>query len=239
MGAPGGHCSRQSEDGRFVINGDDFLDAGAALGERAGFVKGHNPHLRQTLQRRSSFDEHTMARTYPTRYHDGSGCGETEGTRAGNNQHCHPKHQGLGEWHAHDQPPHRKREQCDYDDDRHKNRRYLIDQLLYRGATALGLAHQADELCQHTITANRFSAKLNLGRQINRGADYALAKTTPDGQTFTRQHAFVHRRITTDQYPIDGNPFARFDNHNLAPAYLRGRHFASHTCPQHPGSFGL
>ena len=112
------------------------------FGKCPGLVKDYDVNLLCNLQAFSVFNQDAVFRPFAGPDHDCSRCGQAEGARAGDYQHCHHGQKPVcesvlrGEYRPADERYHGNGH-----DDRHENRGYLVDRLLYRGLCALRILY--------------------------------------------------------------------------------------------------
>ncbi len=133
--------------------GNQVGDHRFAFGDGAGFVQNHRGQTGGNLQCPTVFEKHAPFGALAGAGHDRGGCGQTQGTGAGDDQYGHHADHG-GHKIAGDDPPDGKNQQGNHDDRRYEHSGDAIGQGLDGGLAALGLLHQADDLGQGGFPAH-------------------------------------------------------------------------------------
>ena len=74
---------------------EQALQTHAVFGQRAGFVKHHRVHLRQTLQGLDIAQQHALSRQLPGSRQHGGRCGQGQSAWTGDDEHRHRHHQRM------------------------------------------------------------------------------------------------------------------------------------------------
>ena len=179
---------------RFQIKMVGFgeVDGLIGQGERARLVNHDGINLAHALQGGGIFDEHLQFGSLTDAHHERRRCGQSHGTRAGNDQHSDGRKDGLWKMiHAARNEPDDEGEQGDGRNNGHKHERHLVNDALHRRFAALGGLHHADDLCQSGVFANL----LCLQPQLALTGDGACQHPTPHAlfgrSRLARNHALV------------------------------------------------
>ena len=114
-----------------------------------------------------------------------------------------------------------------------------VGEALDRGAAALRLLHQSDNLRQNGITAYALCLHCKRAALIEGRARYGVPVFLLDGQTFAREHTLVHPRRAGNHYAVHRNLFARSHPQNITHPDFGKRNIKVFRAPNYPRRFWL
>ena len=179
-------------------------------------------------------------RTAPGANHDRHGRSQTESARAGNDQHRHGIHQGIGHaWLWTVQTPDDAGEHSDHHHTWDKIRRHHVCQALDRGARALCLAYQTHNLGQEGITAHALSPHQETTRAIDCASCNPATRCLLYWDRLTGEHGFIDRATPFQHHTIHRDLLTRADAERIANLHLLKRYiFFSALLPHDPRRTG-
>ena len=183
--------------------GDYLLYLGAALGEGAGLVHHQGIHRAQQFAGGGVLEQYAERGAAPGGYHDRHRGGQSEGARAGDDQHRHGVEQrdgaaGAGtEYH-----PHREGEAGNGDHRRHEDGGDRVGDALNRRPAALRFRHHLHDAGQQGIGAYLGGADLQRTGAVDRTADHLGAGLFRHRDAFTGDHRLVDGAATGHHDPV-------------------------------------
>ncbi len=194
------------------LGGCGVGQAGAALGERAGFVDHQGVDLLHSFQGFSILDQNAQTRPATDPDHDRHRCGQTQRARAGDDQHGDSDDQRVREagFRAHE-GPHRKRQECHRDHGRYEHPGDPVSQALDRRAGTLCLGNHGHDARQHGVAAHLLGHHHQPTRLIDSAPDETVSRCLGHGHRLPRHQRFVHRRLALCDLTINRNPLSGAD----------------------------
>ncbi len=188
-----------------------------AKGQGAGLVHYQGIDLAHGLDGLGVFEQHPHGGALAGGHHDGHGSGESQGARAGDDQHRDRDDQGIGQARLGAEIiPDCKGGYGNGNNHRHKVTGHLISQFLDRRSAALSIGHHLHYLGKEGVAANFFRPHSDCAGGIDRGADHLILRLFFYRNRFTRDHRFIHRAGTIDYSAVHRDLFARPDPEHIA-----------------------
>ena len=168
------------------------LERRLALGQRAGFVDDQGVDFAQLFYRGSIPEQYALGRGLARCNHDGHGCGETERTGAGDDQHRHGVDESVDPARLRpEQTPYQKGGQRDEHDHDHEVARDSIGHALQWCLRPLRLRHHLHNLRQHGAGADRLCAHRQCPGGIHRRANQTITRPLGDRHGLPGEHGLV------------------------------------------------
>ncbi|MCY1301779.1 hypothetical protein D9M70_514120 [compost metagenome] len=183
-----------------------------ALGERSRLVDHQRVDLFEALESLGVLDQHAEMGAAADPDHDRHRRGQTEGARAGDDQHRDRGDQSVREARLRSQPhPDREGDNGDRDDRWNEPAGNLVGEALDRGAGALGLRHHLHDPRQHRVAPDLASLHDEAARLVHGAADEFRADLLGDGHRLASDHGFIDRAAALHKRAVDRNLLARAD----------------------------
>ena len=198
--------------------------AGAALSEGTGLVDDEGVDLLQSFEGLGVLDQHALAGAAPDPDHDRHWRGQTQRTRAGDDQHADGGHDRERQPRLRpDRQPQPEGGQGDGDHDRYEHRRDLVDQSLDRSTGPLRLGDQVDDPGQGRVGAQASGLHHQAAALDDRAADNPVTGALVDRNRLAGNHRLVHIRVTIDHGAVGRHLLARPHPAPIAQLQLGGR----------------
>ncbi len=197
----------ESQEGGLVLGGVDGGQRHGSSGERAGLVEHDGVELRSSLEHRSGLEEHAELCTPARPHHDGGGGGESQGTRAGDDENRDRVAKGRGDL-ARAHEPSDEHDGGDGDDDRDEDARDTVGEPLDGGLRGLGLLDEADDLGECRVGSDVGDFDHEPALLVDGGAEDTVAGDAFDRHRLAGQHALVDRRAALEDGAVHGHLLA-------------------------------
>ena len=192
-----------------------------SFGQSSGLVEDDGINLACGFQTLGIFDQNSQLCPFPDSDHNGSRCGQSESTRAGNDQYGDSCQQSLGKsvgWSK--EQPGKESNECNQHNGRNEHRSDTVHQFLYRRLAALCILNHPDDVGQHGITPYLLSLETETAFLVDgAGIDFGGC-LFPDRNRFAVQHAFIHIRTAFGYDSVDSDLFSRANLNDIACANL-------------------
>ena len=169
--------------------------------ECSRLVDDHGINLADFLKGCGVFDKDVLFCSLTDTHHQGSRCGQSHGTRAGDDQYADSRENGLRQHNSSaKQQPEAEGDQTDAYDCGHENECNLVDCPLNGSFRALCLLYHFDDMGQHGFLSNLLSLETK-GALLNDGtSQHLVACTLFYSYRFTRNHRLIDSGRTFTDY---------------------------------------
>ena len=190
----------------FAVRSKDLCHGHDGTGEGAGLVHDDGVDALGTLQRLGSTDEHPHAGAAPGPGEQRQWGGESQRTRAGDDEH----RDGRGEGRRHasgGEHPHHEGEHGDADDRRDEDCRDLVGQVLAGRASGLGLVDETGDVGELGVVAHGGRLYDEPTGAVDRRTDDGVPRTDLHRHGLTGEHRVVDGRASLDDGPVGADAF--------------------------------
>src|SRR5688572_15015571 len=203
---------------RVSANRDEVGQHWLPASDCSRLVENNRVQLVGGFQTLSPLDEHPVLRTAPRAYHYRRRRSETEGARAGDDQHRHEIHERHRKPHfgRRENEPGGKRRYRDAQNYRREDSADDVGESRDGGFRSLGIVNHSHDLLQRRIAADLCRLESECASQIERPAEHLFTRSLFDRQTLASEHGFVHRRAALADDPVDRDLIARPDLNDVA-----------------------
>ena len=171
------------------------------------------------FQRFRILDQDAVTGGHPRAGHDGRRRGQAQRARAGDDQHGHGIDDGIFQL-AGREPPAQHGQQRQHQHHGNKNRADLVDQMLDGRLGRLRVFHQTDDARQGRLATHGLRAYQQQTIGIDGAARDLVAHVLVDRQAFSRDQRLVDLAGAFHHHAIDGHPFPRADDDQVAHFHL-------------------
>ena len=184
---------------------------------RAGLVERDHVHAGQLLQGVALAEQHAHFGSTTGADHDRRGRSQSHCAGAGDDQHRHACHQGIGQsGRRPDHEPDQHGKRGERHDGGHEPQRDPVDHALDRQFGALRLFHHADDLGQGGVGADARSAELEAAGAVDGAAGHRIAGGLCHRNRLSGDHAFVHMGAALGHLAIHRDAFAGAHHEDMA-----------------------
>ena len=207
-------------------DGDGSRHLRLSVSQRAGFVKGHTPDFRQTLQRVSGADDHAVFRCVSDSGEDRRRRGQDEGAGAENDQHSYRSHKLAG---------YDPGDDCTGQGDQDEPGCPAVCRCDDRCLVFLGLPGQANHSLQGAVCTDGIGAHRKRAELIDRAAENRIPRGFIHGKALSGHNGLVDGGFPLQNCAVHRDRFSGQHAEHVANLNLLDRDFDRRAAAQHTG----
>src|SRR5258707_12569382 len=197
------------------LAGKNIDDLGLALRKRAGLVEDHHVDLLSSFEGLSVLDQDSTRCSQTGADHDGCRGRETKGAGARNDEHCYCWNEALVDIPC-DEIPCDGRDDCNAENDWHKNPRNSVGKPLDWRFVHLGFGHHLDDLGERRVLPNLCCLHLKCATDVDGCTEYVIPLCLVHRHAFAREHCLIDARPAVNNYSVHRDLLARLDQKYVA-----------------------